>query len=339
MFQSARLTLTAWYLFIIMVISVLFSITIYSNVSRQIEGFIHMQNDRIRNFQNKPPFNTIPPPGFPPILSTEDLQNQKNQLTITLILINCGIFIVAGGSGYFLAGRTLRPIHLMIDEQNRFITDSSHELRTPIATMRAEMEQHLLEKQISDKDARLLIQSNLEELTSLQTLTNNLLKLTHIHSSSMASSIEIIPLHDVLLAAQKRVMILAKQKNIDITIDHCTQKIKGEKSSFTELFIILLDNAIKYSKKHTQIHISIRNINDRCEIHISDQGIGISKKDLPKIFDRFYRADTSRSQVEGFGLGLSIAKQIVETFNGHISAIINQDNGMTFIVSLPYMRS
>lgn len=338
MFHIARLKLTAWYLLIIVLVSSLFSLVIYTNVANQIEGLIRMHNDRLRNFQFRFFDDDTPPPfsNAPPIISTQDLENQKHQLVITLVIINLGILALAGGAGYFLAGQTLNPIKIMIDEQNQFISDASHELRTPIATLRAEMEGRLLEKHISDQQARILISSNLEELNTLQALSDNLLKLTQVHSVNNGNiNKDKISLPEIIDSACNRIKPLAKKKNIDIKVKIPEIIIKGNKNSLTDVFVILLDNAIKYSGEHSKIIISSKNTAHKIVISVSDQGPGISGSDLPHIFERFFRADKSRSLVEGYGLGLSIAKKIVEDHQGMISvkSIINK--GSTFSVELP----
>jgi signal transduction histidine kinase len=145
-----------------MSISMVFSLAIYRGVSRQIENLIRKQNERIRNFQLHPNNFFPPPPDSPPMISTSDLKKQKMQLIYSLCFINLSILVFSSAAGYFLAGRTLQPIKLMIDEQNEFVSNASHELRTPLATLRAEMEGSLLEKHITDQQARKLIQSNLK---------------------------------------------------------------------------------------------------------------------------------------------------------------------------------
>jgi signal transduction histidine kinase len=340
MFQSTRLKLTAWYLFIIMLISIVFSMVIYDNVSRQIEGLINMQNERLRNFQARPSQNDFPPPppNAPPMISTEDLQKQEQQLAYTLIFINLGILVMAGGAGYFLAGRTLHPISLMIDEQNQFISDASHELRTPIATLRAEMEGKLLEKHISDNQARKLISSNLEELGTLQNLSNSLLKLAQIHTiNNGKKNMENISLLEVIKTALNKVTPLAKKKNINLVLKIPETIITGNKNSLIETFVILLDNAIKYSPEHTEINITSQSLPHRVKVLVSDQGMGISKEDLPHIFERFFRADKSRSLVEGYGLGLSIANKIVESHKGSINVTSKIGKGSTFEIILPFL--
>jgi two-component system sensor histidine kinase CiaH len=332
-FQSARLRLTAWYLLIIMVISILFSVAFYNSATSEIERII----DRIQFRQMHPHDdpNRTPPRGAPNPPTLEELQSTKVRLLYLLVFINSGILLVAGGAGYFLAGRTLRPIQLMIDEQNQFITSSSHELRTPIATMRSEMEASLMEKHISDNHARELIASNLEELGTIQTMTNELLKLAQIHNLNDPNSIEDISLKEIIRTAQKKVLPLARKKEITLTNDMQEAIVRGQKSRLIELFVILMDNAIKYSPEKTEVAVHAETNRNKTKIKISDHGIGISEKDIPHIYDRFYRADSSRSQTEGFGLGLSIAKKITEIHNGTIQVVSEFKKGTTFIITLP----
>lgn len=330
MFQSARLKLTIWYLAIIMLVSGIFSMVIYGNVSHQIEGLIRMQNDRLRNFQN------FPPPGFspPPMIGIDELKGQEEQLLYTLLLVNAGILVIAGGLGYFLAGKTLYPIKLMIDEQNQFISDASHELRTPIATLQAEMEGKLLEKSITDGQARQLIKSNLEELGTLKNMTNSMLQLTRAHSMDGKSHIQSFSLLELINLAKDKISVLAIKKHIAIHIKMPEIIVSGNREDLLEVFLILIENAIKYSPNNSDVEISCKKLPDKVNIFIADHGMGISDDDLPRIFERFYRADKSRSVTEGFGLGLSIAKKIIEGHKGSISVASKVGKGSTFEVSL-----
>lgn len=334
MFQSARLTLTGWYLLIIMVISILFSMAFYRVATSEIERIITRME-----FRREHPFDEMPfrLPKAVIVNNLEELESAKQLLFTTLVVINGGIFMFAGAAGYFLAGRTLRPIQLMIDEQHQFITNASHELRTPIATMRAEMEGSLLEKRITDQIARKLIQSNLEELTRLQELSNNLLRLAQIHTVDTDVFMEKLHIKDILVSSQQKVKSLAKQKKIVIQSTMDDQLITGNKERLVELFVILLDNAIKYSHQQSTIHLRSVTKDTSLIVTISDEGIGIPKKDLPHIFDRFYRADKSRSQADGYGLGLSIAKKIADIHGISIDVESKETKGSTFSVTLPIL--
>jgi signal transduction histidine kinase len=278
------------------------------------------------------------PPPYPfPTLNRQDQENAEEQLVYNLIIINIGILLASGAAGYFLAGRTLRPIKTMIDEQNQFVSNASHELRTPIATMRAEMESSLLERKISEQKARQLIASNLEELETLQSLSNRLLRLAHAQSPELEKYMEAVSLLEVVQSAQKKVIPLAQKKHITIKQKLSEEKLHGVKSELIEVFVILLDNAIKYSPEKKNILISAESEEKKVKIHVLDQGYGIVPEDLPNIFNRFYRSDKSRSKTEGYGLGLSIAKKIINNHKGTISVKSNPGKGTTFIIDLPIL--
>lgn len=319
-----------------MLISGTFSVAFYHLATQEINFVIQ----RIQHEQERleHDFPTRFRPQLVPRFSIEELEAVKDRIRNNLILLNGFIFVVAGAAGYFLAGRTLRPIKTMVDEQNQFISSASHELRTPIATMRAEMESSLMEKNISDKEARALISSNLEELTTLQNLTNSLLRIAQVHANGKAAKTEKLSIQDIVMSAQKRVASLAKQKNITLSSEIGSYTVLGDRASLTEVFVILIDNAIKYSPENSQIRLQSKKEKGNVLLFVKDEGIGISKKDLPHIYERFYRADKARSK-EGYGLGLSIAKKIIETHNGTIEVVSKENKGTTFTVTLPLKRS
>jgi signal transduction histidine kinase len=259
----------------------------------------------------------------------------KEQLAYTLFLINLGILILSGSFGYVLAGRTLKPIKIMVDEQNQFISDSSHQLRTPIATLQAEMEGILLEKKITDKQARQLTKSNLEELSNLKNLANRLLLLTKNHSLLTDQKTKNISLAQILEKAKSRVNAMAKKKKINIDLKLSDAIIKGNQDRLTEVFVVLLDNAVKYSPSGSTVKVNLEKTTRKIKVSVIDQGMGISQEDLPHIFERFYRADKSRSETDGFGLGLSIAKNIIDSHHGSIEVFSRLNKGTTFEVNLP----
>lgn len=336
MFNKARLKLTAWYLAIIFLISGLFSVAFYQTSTREIQRIVVRMQMIQEEQQGR--FNRVllPPHGAP---SIEELQTAKERLLMNLIMIDGVILIVAGGAAYFLAGRTLTPIRQMVDEQNQFISNSSHELRTPLSTLRAEMEGSLLEKHISDKKARQLITSNLEELGKLQGLSNKLLQLAKIHNPSPVRYEEQLSIKEVIESAVKQIQTLANTKQVNIELKLHDSIVQGDKESLHELFVILLDNAIKFSIEKGGVKIVSKETEDRVVISVTDQGVGIPEEDVEHIFERFYRSDKSRFEIEGFGLGLSIAQQIVEKHDGTIKVVSKVDKGSTFTVSLPLVKS
>lgn len=321
-----------------MTIALLFSAVIYLGVATQLDQISQLQ---VLNKQNNT--RIAPPPNsqFPqvPFQDKEFPQSAKNQIFLILLIVNGVVLGLAGGAGYALAGKTLHPIKEMMEEQSRFITDASHELRTPLTAIRTEFEVAMLEKNIPAEKAANLIKSSYEEILSLQGLTENLLELTQQQKKRGSLKLEEISLLEITEAALKKVIPLAKQKQIVIDNRVEDYMLQGEQPSLTELFVILLDNAIKYSPENSEITLTSKKTDHHIVAKVSDNGMGIAEKDLKHIFDRFYRADKSRHQTLGYGLGLSIAKEIVESHKGSISAESEVGHGTTFIIRLPLSRT
>jgi two-component system, OmpR family, sensor histidine kinase CiaH len=328
MFKSARLKLTAWYLVIIMVISLAFSFFIYQLISVEIVRFARAQRIRIEH-----PFDS----NFfiPPVIDIDLITETQNRLKLSLLVINGAIFAISGTLGYFLAGRTLSPIQKMVEEQNRFISDSSHELRTPLTSLKSAMEVSLRDKKLSLKDARELISESITEVDKLQSLSDELLMLTQYQKPNGRNNITEVSLDEIALDSIQKIRGLALLKNISIINSIKDITFRANRYSLTDLLVILLDNAIKYSPDHKKIFLTAQKNKNIVSFSVKDQGIGIDAKDIPFIFDRFYRADSSRTKTDvgGYGLGLSIAKKIVDNYQGKIAVKSILGKGSTFTVS------
>ena len=333
MFRSARIKLTVWYLLIIMVISLSFSLAIYRVLTAELDRVEQVQ--RLRIEFRLPEGERIIPPRLS--IDPDLIEETKNHLKFILAVINFTILGASAGAGYFLAGRTLKPIKEMVDEQNRFVTDASHELRTPLTSLKSEIEVNLRDKKLTLSEAKKLLVSNLEEVNNLQILSDGLIKLAQYQKGENNLVMVDVSLTSVVETAIKKVAYLAKGNRITIVNKADDYKIEGSSQLLTELFVIFLDNAIKYSPRHSEITLTSEKKDGYVLIHIADQGAGIDKEDIPHLFDRFYRADKSRtkSDVPGYGLGLSIAKQIVDRHHGLLSVQSILNKGTTFTVQLP----
>ncbi len=329
MFRSARLKLTGWYLLIIMLISIFFSLGIYNVQVRELERFRHTPPVRAQDFTP----NGLRSRVF--VVDESLVDEAENRLQWTLIFINAGILILSGWAGYFLAGRTLAPISEMVDDQNRFVTDASHELRTPITALKSEIEVNLRDKKLSLKDAKTLLKSNLEEVNNLQYLSDNLIKLSQ--NQKINSVFTFVNLKEIINQSIKKVKPLANAKRISIKTINIEDTITGDHQSLVELFTIFLDNAIKYSPNKTKITVSGKSRRASVVVSIRDQGIGVDSEDIPHLFDRFYRANNARTKKDdgGYGLGLSIAQKIVDAHGGSIDVKSKLNEGTTFVITLP----
>jgi len=345
MFHSARMKLTAWYLLIIMLVSVSFSIVIYKGLMSEVERFAQSQRFRIeRQLRNEIMLpqdmhreNTI----LPPITDPDLVADTKRRLLFILFVINGSILLLSGGLGYFLAGRTLRPIQTMVDEQNQFITDASHELRTPLTALKSAIEVNLRDKNLTMIQAKKLLAENMKDVDKLQRLTDELLQLAQYQKPNGKRVFVSLSLREVIKKSIRAVEALAKQKSIAIKNGTEDTVFPGNIHELSDLFIILLDNAIKYSKEKSTIRVWSKSRNGYIDISIQDEGIGIAKDDIPHIFDRFYRADSARikTQEGGYGLGLSIAKKIVDQYHGSIEVQSMPGKGSTFSVRLPLKQT
>src|SRR3989344_7668925 len=329
MFNKARLKLTAWYLLIIMIISLSFSAVIFKVASSEIERFDRLQRVRI---QTRFP---LPQPVI--IVDPTLVQETEKRIVLTLIFINTAILLVSGISGYVLAGITLSPIQDIVEEQNRFISDASHEIRTPLTSLKSTFEVHLRNRDRTLTEADTLAKESIGEVDKLQTLSESLLQLAQYQESSGHTHFESFMVSQILDDAIHKIRPLAKHKKISVPSQPSNARVYGNKYDLTDLFVILLDNAVKYSHLKGIIDIEVIKSDGHITLAIKDQGIGIEKADLPHIFDRFYRADRARSKSrnDGYGLGLSIAKKIVAIHHGTIQVQSTPHKGSIFYVCLP----
>lgn len=348
-FTFTRIKLTVFYVTAIMVVSTMFSYVIYRGVSQNIEqGFIRAEA-RLRNAPEFAPqffkqatsaaiedstFVLVDSPQELHQLFWEELQQSKKKVLFHLFMTNLFILLASSIASFSLAGKTLRPIEDVLSEQKRFIADASHELRTPLTSLKASIEVSLRDKIIDAKTKRILM-DNLEDVDALKDLIDSLLQLASQENKTVVK--QLLDVHEVMLKVLKTVQPLANEKGLFVIGKLQHQQLLASEIGLQQLFTMLLDNAIKYSNSGGKIKVEIKPKRKSVTITVSDTGIGINKKYIPYIFDRFYRIDSSRtcSQKPGFGLGLSVAKQIVANHNGTISVNSEIGKGTTIIVTLP----
>lgn len=334
MFRSARLKLASLYLVIIMTISIFFSFFIYNTTLVEVERVLKHQAVEFYAARGLIP----PPPNFIQI-NPDLLIEARRQIVLRLLTINLIILGISGGIGYILSGKTLAPIEAMVDQQKRFISDASHELRTPLTALKSELEVNLRDKELTPQRAKEILMSNLEEVNNLQMLSDNLLRLTQYEDARGWDFVK-VSLQKVIADAWVKVAPLANQRQIAFESSVKNEYTIGDAFSLTELFMILFDNAIKYSPKKSTVRVSAKAHDASMKLFVSDEGIGIPQENIPHIFDRFYRSDSSRSKhsVTGYGLGLSIAQKIIRLHKGSISVDSTIGRGTTFTLKLPHVK-
>jgi len=324
---SPALRLTGWYLAFVMLLSLGFSSFVYNvSLSGLQRGLRQPAQNQPAFFQDQHMFNDF---------RIQRIQEEESNLKANILVFNLLVFVVGGGVSYFFARRTIRPIEEALESQTRFTADASHELRTPLTIMQTEIEVAIRDKKMTIGGAREQLDSNLDEVIKLKNLVDGLLRLAR--SNTSVESLKTVDLKKIIGDAVKVSAKLAKSKKIKIITSGNTVKATGDSAQLKELVGILLDNAIKYSEDKSNIQVVLESSVLHAIIKVTDQGVGIKPGQLPFIFDRFYRGDASRSRqnVEGFGIGLSIAKKIVTAHDGSIGVKSSNGNGTTFTIKLP----
>lgn len=240
-------------------------------------------------------------------------------------------------------GRLIETMNDMIDRLHKsfaqvrqFSSDASHELRTPLTIMRGELELALRNEK-SPEEYRNILASTLEEILRLKTIIDNLLTLGKADHGVFDLKLEEVHLDEVIQELYDDCSMLAESKHITVQLKKSEQiTIVGDKGRLRQLFLNLVDNAIKYTPEGGHVSISIERQNGTAKVSVEDTGIGIPEQDTERIFDRFYRVDKARSrEMGGTGLGLSIAKWIAEIHRGSITVKSEPNRGSTFTVTLP----
>lgn len=329
LFHSATLRLAGWYTLILLFLSLLFSIVLYQISSHEIQrGFGPPRPGVLSEFIDDP---TNSESYFE--WRKERIQESQNRLFWQLCIFNLVVILGGAACSYVLARVTLRPVEDAYESQSRFSSDAAHELRTPLTVMQSEIEVGLRNPKATKASHAKLLSSNLDEIAHMRTLTDRLLMLANHQDMPLQST----SLEEVAIDAVGRIIPLAQAKRISIDNTVGAVHVTGNHDSLVDALVILIDNAIKYSPADTVVTLGAQSKGRHTELRVADSGPGIADDDLPHVFDRFYRADSSRSSqnVAGHGLGLSIAKQIVTAHHGRITAAKNPGSGLTFTITLP----
>lgn len=218
----------------------------------------------------------------------------------------------------------------------QFSADASHELRTPLTIMRGEIELALRTPH-SDQAYRRVLASTLEEILRLTSITDNLLFLAKADRGLHEFHMDRVDLGSLTDELYEDSRVLASPKNISITLTNAERvTIVGDRIRLRQLFLNLIDNAIKYTPEGGSVSFGVARKNGTALFEVSDTGVGIPQEELGKVFDRFYRVDKARSrEMGGSGLGLSIARWIAELHRGSIVVHSEINKGSTFTVQLP----
>ena len=216
-----------------------------------------------------------------------------------------------------------------LEREKQFVTDASHELRTPLAAIRGHVN---LIKRRGEKHPEVIPKSIAfidSESKRMEGLVEQLLKLGRTKGERSE-----VQLSELIVQVIEELQVMIPQQ-VEINVDQGVT-ILGNREGLHQIIRNLIENAVKYTEAHGEIHITLKRQDSKAEFEVADTGIGISDADKQHIFERFYRADQSRSsQVSGTGIGLSIVKALVEEYDGDIQVLDNSPKGSRFIIHFP----
>ncbi|MDR0308971.1 MAG: HAMP domain-containing histidine kinase [Coriobacteriales bacterium] len=261
-----------------------------------------------------------------------------NRLLITLIVAMvvtlAGVFLIS----LVFANRAIKPISNTWEAQKQFVSDASHELKTPLSTITANYDVLMSNKEETVESQMKWLGYMKIGIDRMIKLINDLLSLAKIEDINVKISKERFDLSALISAAIETMQARTHEKNINLELDiQPNIVIDSDAELVLQVFTILFDNAIKYTEENGDVSISLQGAKNRAVCQVRNSGEAISNETLAKAFDRFYRADSSRtssaSENAGFGLGLSIAKAIINKLDGEISAE-NTEAGTVFSFSI-----
>jgi two-component system, OmpR family, manganese sensing sensor histidine kinase len=265
----------------------------------------------------------------------------QKDLAKTQLFLSLGVPLTLGLTGlvgWFLGGVAMKPTQKAYEQLQRFTADASHELRAPISAILSNAQVGLLSPADDSHQPRQRLENIVTITKSTSSLISNLLFLARHEGRLNSDDLEAINLHDFLQSLSNKFQTLAKEKNLNFVSKFSTSTVvfQGDRELLEQALKNLIDNAYKYTPARGTVRLTLAIKSRQGIISIEDNGIGIPPEDLPQIFDRFYRVDVARSrETGGFGLGLAIAKQIIQAHDGQITVKSSLGQGTKFQIILP----
>ncbi len=224
----------------------------------------------------------------------------------------------------------------------RFTADASHELKTPLAVLRADVERAMSPATGEDERA-VALEEALQQVTRMAELVNSLLTLARADEGRLEVVQDLIAIDDLAREVVETARLLGEDAGVQIESDELVPAlVRGDLVRLRQLYLNLVTNAIKYTKRDGRVSIALTLVNDRVLFSVRDTGIGIAAADLPYVFDRFWRADRSRSRAAergGYGLGLAISQWIAHAHGGSLTVQSRLGRGSTFTALLPVVST
>lgn len=268
------------------------------------------------------------------LINTSQLEQISQNHEQLIVVVMASFWILSILASLYLARVSVKPLMESIQKQKSFVENASHELRTPLAVLQNRLETLFRKPEATIMESSESIASSLEEVRNMRFLTTNLLNLARRDDGIKPELAEVEP--DFFNATFTNFEMIASENNRVFRFENRIHRtIITDKLLLKQLMTILFDNAVKYTEEEGDIYFVISTTERSLYLTVADNGIGISAVDKKKIFDRFYRVDKARTrQKGGFGLGLSLAKQIADALKGSIGVKDNKPNGTIFEVKI-----
>ena len=273
------------------------------------------------------------------LINTSQLEQISQKHEQLIVVVMASFWILSLLASLYLARVSVKPLLESMQRQQSFVENASHELRTPLAVLQNRLETLFRKPEATIMESSESIASSLEEVRNMRFLTTNLLNLARRDDGIKPDLGEVQPEFFNTIFTNYE-MIATENHKVFRFENRIKRTIITDKLLLKQLMTILFDNAVKYTEEDGEINFVITATDRNLYLTVSDDGIGISQADKKKIFDRFYRVDKARTrQKGGFGLGLSLAKQIVDALKGSISVKDNKPHGTIFEVKIAIQTS
>ncbi|RSJ42881.1 Signal transduction histidine-protein kinase ArlS [Streptococcus gordonii] len=258
--------------------------------------------------------------------------SQNHEQIIVIVMIS--FWLISIIASIYLARVSVKPLIDSMQKQKSFVENASHELRTPLAVLQNRLETLFRKPEATIMESSENIASSLEEVRNMRMLTTNLLNLARRDDGIKAEIADVEPEFFTTTFANYEIIADENEKAF-VYENHINHNIKTDRTLLKQLMTILFDNAVKYTEEDGIIKFIVWSKDRSLYLRVSDNGPGINNEDKKKIFDRFYRVDKARTrQKGGFGLGLSLAKQIADALKGTITVKDNRPKGTIFEVKI-----
>jgi signal transduction histidine kinase len=256
----------------------------------------------------------------------------QQYLTGLIVLGSISVLVMGAGS-WWLSGRSIRPAQTAWDQQQTFVSNASHELRTPLTFIRATAEYGLRQKPPENQAE--ILSDILNEEDYMNRLVDDLLLLSRLDTHRLELQRHTIQLPELLQEIQHQIQKVAFEKGVEIQLGNSSGQVIGDPTRFRQVLLILLDNALRFTPKGGNIQVDTLAQGRFRSVRIRDTGAGIPPDDLPHIFDRFYQVPSPQGDNQrNNGLGLNIAKSLIEAQGGSIAIQSRVSIGTTVTVSL-----